>query len=120
MSSRGVPAGSSPFLLTAELSDGTLRFVLLVAALITPRPPALMALNEPETGLHPDLLAPLARLIRRASERSQVIVVTHSTTLITALAEAGCNSILIEKRFGETAVIGANELSNPTWHWPSR
>jgi len=104
----------------AELSDGTLRYVLLVAALLTPRPPALMVLNEPETSLHPDLLAPLARLIRQASERSQVIVVTHSTPLITALAEAGCNSIMLEKRFGETTVIGANELSNPAWHWPSR
>ena len=104
----------------AELSDGTLRYVLLIAALMTPRPPALMVLNEPETSLHPDLLAPLARLIRQASERSQVIVVTHSTPLITSLGEAGCNSIMLEKRFGETTVIGANELSNPAWHWPSR
>ncbi|PYV16475.1 MAG: ATP-binding protein [Acidobacteria bacterium] len=104
----------------AELSDGTLRYVLLVAALLTPRPPALMVLNEPETSLHPDLLAPLARLIVHASERSQIIVVTHSTPLITALAEAGCNSITLEKRFGETTVVGADELSNPTWHWPSR
>jgi predicted ATPase len=104
----------------AELSDGTLRYVLLVAALLTPRPPALMVLNEPETSLHPDLLAPLARLIRRASERSQVIVVTHSPVLIAALAEAGCNSIMLEKQFGETTVIGANKLNNPTWHWPSR
>jgi len=104
----------------AELSDGTLRYVLLVAALLTPRPPALMVLNEPETSLHPDLTAPLARLIRRASERSQVIVVTHSPVLITALAEAGCNSIMLEKQFGETLAIGANKLNNPTWHWPSR
>jgi len=104
----------------AELSDGTLRYLLLVAALLTPRPPALMVLNEPETSLHPDLLAPLARLVRGASERSQIIVVTHSALLITALAEAGCNSIMLEKRFGETTVIGANKLSTPAWHWPSR
>ena len=45
----------------AELSDGTLRYLLLVAALLTPRPPQLMVLNEPETSLHPDLLPPLAR-----------------------------------------------------------
>lgn len=104
----------------AELSDGTLRYVLLVAALLTPRPPALMVLNEPETSLHPDLLAPLARLTRRASERSQVIVVAHSALLIAALAEAGCNSIMLEKRFGETTVLGANQLSSAPWHWPSR
>lgn len=79
-----------------------------------------MVLNEPETSLHPDLLAPLGRLIVRASERSEIIVVTHSTPLIPVLAEAGCNSIMLEKRFGETTVIGANDLSNPAWHWPSR
>ncbi len=44
----------------AELSDGTLRYILLVAALLTPRPPVLMVLNGPETSLHPVLLAPLA------------------------------------------------------------
>ncbi len=104
----------------AELSDGTLRYILLVAVLLTPRPPALMVLNEPETSLHPDLLGALARLIAKASERSQVIVVTHSTPLINALAEAGCNSITLEKRFGETSVMGANEIKKPTWHWPSR
>ena len=51
----------------AELSDGTLRYLLLTAALLSPRPPELMILNEPETSLHPDLLPPLARLIARAS-----------------------------------------------------
>ena len=53
----------------AELSDGTLRYLLWVAALLTPRPPALMVLNEPETSLHPDLLPALGRLIARAAER---------------------------------------------------
>jgi len=105
---------------TAELSDGTLRYVLLVGALMTPRPPALMVLNEPETSLHPDLLAPLARLIRQASELSQVIVVTHSAPLIAGLAEGGSNSIMLEKKFGETTISGTSEFSQPTWHWPSR
>ena len=104
----------------AELSDGTLRYLLLVAVLLTPRPPELMVLNEPETSLHPDLLAPLARLISQASQRSQIIVVTHSQPLITSLAESGCNSIMLEKQFGETAVVGAKELGAPVWHWPSR
>ena len=104
----------------AELSDGTLRYLLLVAALLTPRPPALMVLNEPETSLHPDLISPLARLIAGASERSQIIVVTHSVALITALAQASCNSIMLQKQFGETTVVGASELNAPAWHWPSR
>ena len=47
----------------AELSDGTMRYLLWVAALLTPRPPELLVLNEPETSLHPDLVAPLAELI---------------------------------------------------------
>ena len=69
----------------AELSDGTLRYLLLVAALLTPDPPPLMVLNEPETSLHPDLLPPLARLVRSAAERSQVMVVSHSDALIREL-----------------------------------
>jgi len=103
-----------------ELSDGTLRYLLWIAALLTPRPPALMVLNEPETSLHPDLLAPLARLIARAAERSQVIVVTHAPQLITALVEQRCNLIALEKSFGETRIVGLNGPDIPVWHWPSR
>lgn len=55
-----------------ELSDGTLRYLLLVAALMTPRPPPLMVLNEPETSLHPDLLPSLGRLIVNASKHTQI------------------------------------------------
>ncbi|HEY5028771.1 MAG TPA: AAA family ATPase [Candidatus Angelobacter sp.] len=106
---------------TAELSDGTLRYLLWIAALLTPRPPEVMVLNEPETSLHPDLLGPLARLIARASEKSQIVIVTHAPRLISALAEqSGCNAIMLEKKFGETAIIGTSLLSQPSWHWPSR
>ena len=56
-------------LTVAELSDGTLRFLLLVAALLTPRPPELMVLNEPESSLHPDLLPGLAQLVVTTAER---------------------------------------------------
>jgi predicted ATPase len=103
-----------------ELSDGTLRYLLWIAALLTPRPPALMVLNEPETSLHPDLLAPLARLIARAAERSQVIVVTHAPQLIAALADQRCNPITLGKSFGETTIEGLNASQIPAWHWPSR
>src|SRR5204863_1279380 len=104
----------------AELSDGTLRYLLLVAALLSPRPPTLMILNEPETSLHPDLLPALARLIAQAAKTSQVIVVTHAAQLITALLEQGCNSITLEKSFGETRIEGSEELEIPAWHWPAR
>ena len=75
----------------AELSDGTLRYLLLVAALLSPRPPPLMILNEPETSLHPDLLPALARLIAEASRQSQIIVVSHAAPLVSALQDAGAD-----------------------------
>jgi len=104
-----------------ELSDGTLRYLLWIAALLTARPPALMVLNEPETSLHPDLLGALARLIAKAAERTQVVVVTHSARLISSLEEQPeCHSIKLEKNFGETVIVGDNHFSTPAWKWPSR
>ena len=103
----------------AELSDGTLRYFLLVGALLTPRPPALMVLNEPETSLHPDLLPALGRLIIRASRESQIWVVTHSSRLIAALEEdPDCNSIRLEKNLGATEIAGQRSLDEPSWKWP--
>lgn len=102
----------------AELSDGTLRFLLLSAVLLSPRPPTLMVLNEPETSLHSDLLPALARLIVRASRQSQIVVVTHAATLVSALAaEQSCHEIILEKELGETVV---NAEDAPTWIWPKR
>jgi len=102
----------------AELSDGTLRYLLLTAALLSPRPPKLMILNEPETSLHTDLLPALARLISKAARRSQVIVVSHATGLVTELAkQADCNRIELRKELGETVT---NDDERPSWTWPSR
>jgi predicted ATPase len=102
---------------TAELSDGTLRYLLLVAALLSPRPPMLMILNEPETSLHPDLLPPLARLIAKASERSQIVVVSHATSLVDGLRAAGAKQIVLAKELGETIADGEERLA---WNWPTR
>ena len=89
----------------AELSDGTLRYLLLIAALLSPRPPDLMILNEPETSLHPDLLAPLGRLIAQAR-------------LVSALGEdPQAQQIVLEKQLGET-LIQPDE--RPSWAWPTR
>lgn len=105
----------------AELSDGTLRGLLWIAALLTPRPPALMVLNEPETSLHPDLLPALARLIRHAARETQVWVVSHAARLISALEEdPDCVSIVLEKDLGETRIVGQRLLDQPPWHWPER
>ncbi|MFJ2357922.1 MULTISPECIES: AAA family ATPase [Pseudomonas] len=103
----------------AELSDGTLRYLLLIAALLTPRPPSLMVLNEPETSLHPDLLPALARLIIRASQECQVWVVSHARRLISALQEdPECNCIVLEKTLGQTGIVGQRVLDEPAWNWP--
>lgn len=110
----------------AELSDGTLRYLLWVAALLTPRPPELMVLNEPETSLHPELLPALARLVQRAARDTQVVVVTHSDALAAALVDgpdavADTREVRLLLDHGETVVDGREgPLDQPAWHWPSR
>jgi predicted ATPase len=101
----------------SELSDGTLRYLLLVAALMTPRPPPLIVLNEPETSLHPDLIAPLGRLIASTSRRSQLIVVTHSAKLVELLRDSSGTVHELVKDAGESVV---RDLPSLTWTWPSR
>jgi predicted ATPase len=106
---------------SAELSDGTLRYLLLVAALLSPRPPRLLVLNEPETSLHPALLPPLARLMSAAAQRSQVLVITHSGPLLDALhAEAEVTTIELIKDLGETRIAGQDRLDGPAWSWGHR
>lgn len=109
-------------LTAAELSDGTLRFLLLVAALLSPRPAEITVLNEPEASLHPDLLAALAALIIRAAESTQVIVVTHSSVLVSTLSglDDGLSLLHLVKTDGETAVADQGLLDQPAWHWPTR
>jgi len=104
-----------------ELSDGTLRYLLLIAALLTPRPPSLMVLNEPETSLHPDLLPALAKLIIHASENSQVWVVSHASRLIAALNQhPDCHAIELDKELGQTTIRGQGMLDEPSWYWPDK
>lgn len=103
----------------SELSDGTLRYLLLVAALLTSRPPRLLILNEPETSLHPDLIPALAKLILHASEKTQVWVVSHAKALIDILNQySGCHLIELEKQIGQTKILGQSILEMPSWHWP--
>jgi predicted ATPase len=105
----------------AELSDGTLRYLLWAAALLTLRPPQLMVLNEPETSLHPDLLPALARLIVAAATQTQIIVVSHAQGLITTLTEASiCTRLHLIKDFGETTIEGTTLFNQPKWCWPAR
>lgn len=94
-----------------ELSDGTLRYLALAGALLSLRLPSFIALNEPESSLHPDLLEPLARLIARASERTQVWLVTHSERLAAALEKhGGVAPRTVIKKDGETWIEGLKTI----------
>ncbi|KMO84745.1 ATP-binding protein [Mycolicibacterium chubuense] len=111
---------------SAEISDGTLRFLLWTAALLSPQPPSLMVLNEPETSLHPDLVAPLADLITAAAAVTQVVVVTHSAALRERIGATPIGSdgdaweIELVKDWGETKVCGQELLTTPPWDWGKR
>ena len=94
-----------------ELSDGTLQFLALLGALLAYRLPPFIALNEPETSLHPRLLAALARVIAGAAERSQVWVVTHSRELADNLGElTGAMPREVIREDGGTWLAGLNKL----------
>ena len=108
----------------AELSDGTLRYLMWLAALLAPVRPPLMAVNEPENSLHPTLIPALGRLIARAAVDTQVVVVTHSQPLVDALTEAvdedDLELVELEKDTGETVVAEQGLLTRPPWEWGRR
>jgi predicted ATPase len=91
----------------AELSDGTLRFLGLAGALMAYRLPPFIALNEPESSLHPDLMEPLAAMVRQAAERTQVWLVTHSERLAQAIEATGDGAVrTVVKQKGATTIEG--------------
>ena len=85
-----------------RLSDGTLRYLCLLAILCHPEPPPLVCIEEPELGLHPDVLPELARLLVEASDRTQLIVTTHSDILVDAMTERPEAVVVCEKHDGQT------------------
>jgi predicted ATPase len=108
-------------LTAAELSDGTLRYLLWIAALLSPEPPDLMVLNEPETSLHPDLVPALAGLVAEAASRTQVVVVTHNPGLVRMLASYDETELVeLAKDTGETVVAGRERFDRPAWNWGKR
>ena len=80
-----------------RLSDGTLRYLCLIAILCHPSPPPLVCIEEPELGLHPDVLPTIAELMKEASERSQLIVTTHSDVLVDAMTDQPESVLVAEK-----------------------
>lgn len=94
-----------------ELSDGTLRFLSLAGALMAYRLPPFIALNEPESSLHPDLMEPLGRMVARAAQRTQVWLVTHSERLAEAIRKSGTGAVrTVTKRAGATTIEGLTLL----------
>lgn len=96
-----------------RLSDGTLRYLCLLAILCDPEPPPLICIEEPELGLHPDILPGLADLLKAASERTQIIVTTHSDILVDAMTETPECVVVCEKHEGKTEMkrLAAGELA---------
>ncbi|MHC1547529.1 AAA family ATPase [Phyllobacterium sp. K27] len=90
-----------------ELSDGQIRFLALAGALMSYRLPGLIALNEPETSLHPSMLPALAEMIAQAAARTQVWIVTHSQILAEEItARTGVRSMTVIRKDGATAIEG--------------
>ena len=85
-----------------RLSDGTLRYLCLLAVLLHPKPPPLICIEEPELGIHPDLLPTIARLLVDAAERSQLVVTTHSDVLVDALTDRPESVVVCEKIDGRS------------------
>ena len=98
-----------------RLSDGTLRYLSLLAILCHPSPPPLICIEEPELGLHPDALPELATLMLSASERTQIIATTHSEILVDELTEIPESVLVCEKREGQTQVSRLNRPDLAQW-----
>ena len=82
---------------STRLSDGTLRYLCLLTVLCNPDPPPIICIEEPETGLHPDIISEMADLLIEASEHSQIIITTHSEILVDNLTEIPESIIVCEK-----------------------
>ena len=98
-----------------RLSDGTLRYLCLLAILCHDRPPPLVCIEEPELGLHPDMMPTLADLLREASTRCQLIVTTHSDVLVDALTEEPESVVVCEKHGGRTQLQRLNKKDLAQW-----
>jgi predicted ATPase len=98
-----------------RLSDGTLRYLCLLAILCDPTPPPLICIEEPELGLHPDILPKVAELLIKASERTQLIVTTHSDILVDAMTETPECVVVCEKHDGKTEMNRLSAAKLKTW-----
>ncbi len=98
-----------------RLSDGTLRFMCLLAILLDPSPPPVIVIEEPELGLHPDTLPVIRDLLLEASQRTQLIVTTHSTTLVDSFTEHPEAILVCDKVEGATQIERLNAEQVKAW-----
>jgi predicted ATPase len=98
-----------------RLSDGTLRYLCLLCILLDPTPPPLICLEEPELGLHPDVLPNLASLLKDASTRAQLIVTTHSALLVDALSDTHKSIVVCEKHDNKTTMKRLDSIELRDW-----
>ncbi len=89
-----------------RLSDGTLKFLCLMAILLDPEPPRLLCIEEPEVGLHPDALVLIADALREASTRMQVVVTTHSDALVDRFSDEPETIVVCERGSDESTQLG--------------
>jgi len=99
----------------SRLSDGTLRWLSLLTILLHPEPPPLVCIEEPELGLHPDMIQPLAKLLIGAAERMQLIVTTHSDDLVDELSGLPDSVIVCEKHSGSSTLKRLNTKDLADW-----
>lgn len=98
-----------------RLSDGTLRYLCLVGILCDPEPPPLICIEEPEIGLHPDILPKLADMLWAASQRTQIIVTTHSDILVDSMTEHPQAIVVCEKHEGRTEMFRLKKAALAKW-----
>lgn len=110
-----VDEGAGGLVPASRLSDGTLRYLCLLAILLHPSPPPLVCIEEPELGLHPDLIPAVAELLRGASERTQLVVTTHSDALVSALSDTPDAVIVCEPGPGGTSLRRLDAQALEQW-----
>ncbi len=98
-----------------HLSDGTLRYICMLLVLMHPNPPPLVAIEEPETGFHPDVIPELAVLLVRASQRTQLIVTTYSHMLIDALSDHASSVVVCTREEGQSRFERLDADALRTW-----
>ncbi|MEW6668360.1 MAG: AAA family ATPase [Thermodesulfobacteriota bacterium] len=98
-----------------RLSDGTLRYLCLLSILLHPSPPPLIAIEEPELGLHPDVISHVAKLLIQASDRSQLVVTTHSRMLVDAMTDDPSRVVVCTNETGESRFERLDSTALAAW-----